>query len=132
MAVAGPFLLAPLDRLLHLVAVANQREIEDRRGAPEECGLADPRRPVGHMMLGRAGRDDRPAAMDMRVDAARNHNLPRRIDDPAGADRREAAGRADRRDLALCDPDVGRLRPRGQDGGSGGDDNLQHLNLLVL
>ena len=71
MAVAGPFLLPPLDRLLHIVAVADQRKVDDRRRAAVQCRLADPRRPVGHLVLGGAGHDDRPAAMDMRVDPAR-------------------------------------------------------------
>ena len=47
--------------------------------------------------------------MDMRIDAARDHDLPGRIDDPPGADRGEAARRADRRDLLAGDPDIGRL-----------------------
>ncbi len=100
MAVAGPFLLPALDRLLHIVTVADQRKIDDRGRAAMQRRLADPRRPLGHLVLGRAGHDDRPAAMDMRVDAARYDDLPRRVDGPPSADRPKTARGADCRDLA--------------------------------
>ena len=68
--------------------------------------------------------------MDMRVDAARDHDLARRVDDPSGADRGEAAGRADRGDVLAGDADIGRLGTRGQDGATACDDDVEHLSLL--
>src|SRR5271166_5878433 len=100
MAVAGPFLLPAFDRLLHVVAVPDQRKIDDRRRAAMQRGLADPCRPLGHLVLGRARYDDRPAAMDMRVDAAGNDDLSRCVDGAAGADRPKTARGADCSDLA--------------------------------
>ena len=54
--------------------------------------------------------------MDMRIDAARDHDLPRRIDGSSGADRGEAAGRADRGDMLAVHSDIGPLGTRGKDG----------------
>ena len=54
--------------------------------------------------------------MDMRVDAARDDDLSRGVDHPPGAERGEAARRADRGDLFAGDADIGRFRTRGQDG----------------
>src|SRR6185312_7288566 len=105
-----PFLLSPLDRLLHVVVAVDESEIEDRRGAAEESGLADPVRTVGQVGLGLARRRHRPAAMDMRVDAARDNDLPGRVNRAAGTERREAAGRADRHDLVALDTDIDLLR----------------------
>ena len=48
--------------------------------------------------------------MDMRVDAARDDDLPRGVDDPAGAERGKAARRADRGDFFAGDADVGGFR----------------------
>ena len=128
MAIAGPFLLPPLDRLLHGVAVADQREIEDRRCAAMERRLADPRRPIGHLMLGGAGNNDRPAAMDMRIDPAGNDDLPRRVDEPAPAPRApRTSGGANGYDLTAGDTEIGRLRPRRKNREPVGDDNVQHL-----
>jgi len=52
--------------------------------------------------------------MDMRVDAARDHDLARGIDDPPRTDGGKAAGRADRDDLLAGDGDIGRLGTRGR------------------
>ena len=131
-AIAGPFLLPPLDRLLHGVAVADQREIEDRRCAAMERRLADPRRPIGHLMLGGAGNHDRPAAMDMRIDPAGNDDLPRRVDDPSGPESGETPGRANGYDLTAGDTEISRLRPRRKNREPVGDDDVQHPLTLPL
>jgi hypothetical protein len=47
--------------------------------------------------------------MNVRIDAARDHNLPGGVDDPRSADVREVGGRDDRDDLAVIDPDIGGL-----------------------
>jgi len=49
--------------------------------------------------------------MDMRVDAARDHDLPRGVDGPSGTDPREAPGRADRRNMLAGYADIGGLGP---------------------
>jgi len=54
--------------------------------------------------------------MDMRVDAAGDHDLPRCVDGPSGADRGEAAGRSDRGEMLTGHTDIGWLRTRGKDG----------------
>jgi hypothetical protein len=51
--------------------------------------------------------------MDMRVDAARDHDLPRGVDGPSGTDPREAPGRADRRNMLAGYADIGGLGTRG-------------------
>ena len=56
-----------------------------------------------------SGHRHRPVAMDMRVDAAGDHDLPRGVDRAAGAERGEAARRADRDDLFALDADIGRV-----------------------
>ncbi len=59
--------------------------------------------------LVRRGTDDRHAAMDVRVDAAGNDDLPRSIDRPPGPDRGQTARRADRDDLPARHADIGRF-----------------------
>ena len=124
-AVAGPFLLPPFDRLLHRVVAVDEREIEDHRRAAEQRGLADPVGAIGHVRLGLAWHRHRPATMDMRVDAAGNDDLAGRVDDPA-AERRQGARRADRDDLLALGSDIGLFRAGGQDGGAAGDDDVEH------
>ena len=68
--------------------------------------------------------------MHMRVDPAGDHDLPRGVDGPSGADRGEGAASADRRDMFAVHPDIGRLGTRGKDGGTAGDDDVEHLGLL--
>ena len=82
--------------------------------------------PSVSLVLGGAGDDDRPAAMDVRVDAAGDDDLARGIDGAAGAERGEAPRRADRGDLAAGNADIGRLRPRWQNGETAGNDNVEH------
>jgi hypothetical protein len=45
--------------------------------------------------------------MDMRVDAARDHDLSRGVDDPVCTEGGKAARRADRRDFVAGGADVG-------------------------
>jgi hypothetical protein len=54
--------------------------------------------------------------MDMRVDAARDHDLARRVDHATRTERGEAAWRADRGNALAGHPDIGRLRTRRKDG----------------
>ena len=68
--------------------------------------------------------------MDMRIDAARHHDLPGGVDGPSGADRREAAGRADRGDMLAVHSDIGPLGTRGKDGDAARDNDIEHLGLL--
>ncbi len=69
--------------------------------------------------------------MDMRVDAARDHDLSRGVDHPPGAEGREAARRADRRDPLAGDADIGGLRTRGKDGDAARNDDVEHFSLLL-
>jgi len=48
--------------------------------------------------------------MDVRIDAARDHDLSGSVNDPSAADLREASRRADRDDLASSYADVGGFR----------------------
>jgi hypothetical protein len=68
--------------------------------------------------------------MDMRVDAAWDHDLAGGVDDPPRTDRSKTTGRADRDDLLAGDGDIGRLGPRGKDGEAARDDGVSHLSLL--
>ena len=52
---------------------------------------------------------------------------PDGIDSPPGADRGEAARRADRGDLAAGDADIDQLRAGGKNGEPARDDDVQHL-----
>ena len=128
-ALAGPLLLPVLDRLLHIHAALDRCEVDRRRGAAEQRRLADPRRRLGQFRLAVRHRH-RPVAMDMRVDAAGDDDLAGGVDDPPGAQRGEAPRPADRGDLLAGNPDIGRLRPRGQDGKPAGDDDVEHVSLL--
>ena len=65
--------------------------------------------------------------MDMRVDTARDHDLPGGVDDPPRAERREAARRADRGDPLAGHADIGGLGTRGKDGGAAVDDYVEHM-----
>ena len=65
--------------------------------------------------------------MDMRVDAAGDDDLARGVDDPPGAERGEAARRADRGDLLAGDADIGRLGPEGRTASAAGDDDVEHV-----
>jgi hypothetical protein len=65
--------------------------------------------------------------MDMRVDAARDHDLPRGVDHPPGAEHRKAARRADGGDFFAGDADVGGFRARGQDGETARNDDVEHV-----
>ena len=68
--------------------------------------------------------------MDMRIDAAGDHDLPRGVDRSSSADCGEAARRADRGDVLARNPDIGGLRPRWKDGGTARDNDVEHLGLL--
>src|SRR5690348_8742415 len=94
---AGPFATPPLDRLLQRLVRRAGHKIEQRGCAAVEGGAADLLRRRAQKIFVAAGERDRRAAMDVRIDPARHHDLPSRIDDPYSADSREAPGRSDRR-----------------------------------
>ncbi len=122
--VAGPFALARLDRLPQRHLGQAEREIEQRRCAAMERGAADLIGPGAEHILVARPADDRHPGMDVRVDAARNDDLPRGIDHPRRTDRGEAAVGADRGDLAARNPDIGRFgRSRHHRGAAGNDQN---------
>src|SRR5215472_7575113 len=92
---AGPFALAPLDRSLQRLVGRARGEIEQRRRAAIERGAADLLRRRTQEILVAPRERDRRTAMNVRIDAAWDHDLPGRVDDPRGADRRKAPRRAD-------------------------------------
>ncbi len=114
MAGAGPLPLPAFDRLLDRLAALDRGKVDRCRRAAVQGRKADPRGRLGQHRLGDARH--RPAAMDMRVDAARNDDLPGGVDHPRRADRGEAAGRADRDDMLAGDANIGRLGTGGKDG----------------
>ena len=88
-ALAGPLLLAPLDRLLNGVVPLDRGEIDRRRRAAMERRLADPRGGFGQRRLGDTGGRHRPVAVDMRIDAAGDDDLACGVDHPSGPKRRK-------------------------------------------
>jgi hypothetical protein len=62
----------------------------------------------------------------MRVDAARDDDLPGSVDDPRSADRRETSRPADGDDLAAADADIGRLGAARQNRNATGNDQIEH------
>jgi hypothetical protein len=122
----GPFALAQLDRLLQRLVWRAQREIEHGRRAAIKRGAADLLRRRAQQILVAAGEGDRRAAMDVRVEAARDHDLPGGVDDPHGADRRETSRPADGGDLAAADTDIGLFRSTRQNRNTAGNDQIEH------
>src|SRR5689334_7057568 len=70
--------------------------------------------------------------MDMRVDAAGDHDLAGGVEDPPAADRREAPRGADRGDLAADHNYIGRLGSARQNRGPARDDQVKHAAHLLL
>jgi len=131
-AIAGarPLLVTALDRLLDRLAALDRGEVDCCGRAAVQGGAADRRCRLGQCRLGDTGHRHRPIAMDVRVDAAGDHDLPRRVECSSRSDRGEAAGRADRGDMLTVDPDIGGLRTRGKHGGAARDNDVEHLGLL--
>src|SRR5580704_5652651 len=92
---AGPFAPAQLDRLLQWLVRRAGRKIEQGGRPAVEGGAADLLRRRAQQILVAAGERDRRAAMDVRIDPARHHDLACRIDDARSADISQAAGAAD-------------------------------------
>src|SRR5205085_4292802 len=111
-AIAGarPFPLAQLDRLLQRLVRRAWRKIEQGGRPAMEGGPADLLRRRAQHILVAAGERYRRAAMDVRIDATRYHDLPGRVDNPRCANAREASKPANRGDFAPADPDIGRVR----------------------
>src|SRR6516225_9941110 len=111
-AVAGtrPFALTRFDRALQWLVGRALDEIEQRRGAAVQCRTADLLGRRAQQILVPAGKRDRHAAMDMRIDAARYDDLPTGVDDPPGTGRLQASRCADRDDLTAGDTDIRGLR----------------------
>ena len=63
--------------------------------------------------------------MDVRVDAAGDHDLAGGVDRAPGAQRGEAAGGADRGDALALDADIGLLRAGRQNGKTAGDHGVE-------
>ncbi len=123
---AGPFALTRLDRLLQRLVRRTHGEIEQGGGAAIERGAADLFRRCAEHVLVAARKRDRRAAMDMRVDPARNDDLPGRVDGARRASGAEAAGSADRRDFAADNADVGSLGAGRHDRQRPGNDQIEH------
>ncbi len=70
--------------------------------------------------------------MDMRVDAARDDDLPRGVDDSPRAEGGKAARRTDRGDFFASNADIGGLGTGGKDSGAAGDDDVEQLSLPML
>jgi hypothetical protein len=60
------------------------------------------------------------------------NDLSRGVDHPPGAERREAARRADRRDPLAGDADIGGLGTRGKDGDAARNDDVEHMSLAMM
>src|SRR5262249_31266294 len=126
-----PLLVAPLDRLLDRLAALDRGEVDRCRRTAVQGREADARGWLRQGGLSDARHRYRPVAMDMRVDAARNHDLPRSLDDPPRANVGETAGRSDRSNALAAYADIGRLRTRGKDGETTRYDDVQHLRSPV-
>src|SRR5436305_15118975 len=100
-AVAGacPFSFAQLDRLLQRLVRRAWRKIEQGGRPAVEGGPADLLRRRAQEILVAAGKRDRRAAMDVRIDPARHHDLPGRVADPGGVSAGKAPGPADAGDF---------------------------------
>src|SRR5262249_12098438 len=132
MAISGPFPLPPFDCPLHAIACLDECEIDDRRRAAVERGAAELCWPVGQMVLGDAGHDDRPPAMHMRINSPGYNNLPRGVDDTSGGDPGKAAGRTYSSDARPLDCNIGWLRTRRKNGDTARDDDVEHMGLLSM
>jgi hypothetical protein len=108
----GPFALAKLDRLPQRLVRRTQREIEHGRRAAVKRSAADLLGRRAQQILVAPRERDRRAAVDVRVDAARDNDLPGGVDDPRSTDRRKASGRRPWRSCP-ANADIGRL-PRRQ------------------
>ena len=125
-AFAGPVLVPPLDRLADALPLVPDGEVDERRGPAVERRPADH---VGTCGIARAAvrHRHRPLAMDMRVDAARDHQLAGGVDRPGRRIAPEGAGGGDGGDLLAGDGDVGDDRAGRRDDGSAADEQVQHL-----
>ena len=124
-AVAGvsPLRLGRFDRLLDGAVVHALHEIDQRRGAAMQGGLADLRRRIGQH-VGPSRRAHRHQAMDVRVDAAGNDQT---VLGRHGARRfRQRARPADQHDASVLHADIGSLGSRRQHAGAAGDGEVEH------
>ena len=106
---AGPFALARFNRALQWLVGRALHKIEQGRRTAVQCSTADLLGRRAQQVLVTAGKRDRHAAMDMRIDAAGNDDLIAGVDDPRGADRLQTARCANRGDLTSGDADIRRL-----------------------
>src|SRR6516164_9692049 len=111
----SPFALTRFDRALQRLVGCALDKIEQSRRAAVQCSTADLLGRCAQQILVAAGKRDRHAAMDVRIDTAGHYDLIAGIDDPPGADRLQASRPADRRDLAASDADIRSLHPGRQD-----------------
>src|SRR6516162_700642 len=115
----------PLERLVRRAL----SKIEHCRCAAVQRGAADLLWRRTQQIFVAARKRDRHAAMDMRVDAARHHDLTAGVDDTRGAGRLEAARPADGGDLAAGDADICELSTGRHDRGAAGDEKIEHSAL---
>src|SRR5215472_18104894 len=107
---AGPFALARFDRLLQGLVRRALSKIEQRCRTAVQCGTADLLGRRAQQVLVAAGKRDRHAAMDVRIDAAGYDDLTAGVDGPRGAGRLQTARRANSGDLTSGDTDFRWLR----------------------
>jgi hypothetical protein len=123
---AGPLALADLYRLLQRLIGRARGKIEQGRCTAMQGGAADLFRRRAQHVLVAAGKRDRRAAMDMRIDPARNDDLAVGVDGARGTGGGEAAGSADSCDLAAGDADIGGLGGGRHDRQTPGNDQVEH------
>src|SRR5262249_10254486 len=92
-----------------------------------QCGTADLLGRRAQQILVTAGKRDRHAAMDVRIDATGYDDLTAGVDDPRGAGGLQTARSANSSNLAPGDADFRRLRASRRDCGAPGNDQIEHL-----
>ena len=101
-----PVCVRLLDRGLNRAVMRALHEVDQRGGAAEQRGAADLGWRVGVFRFGFTREPDRRQAMNVRVDAARYHDLACCIYGARGVG--QCSRRADRRDLTVGDTDIRR------------------------
>src|SRR5262249_22252917 len=102
----GPFALAQLDRALQRLIGRALYKIEQGRRAAVQCGTADLLGRRAQQILVTAGKRDRHAAMNMRIDATGYDDLTAGVDNTRCTGRLQTPGRANCSDLTTGYADI--------------------------